>query len=96
MIEPIVVDSFAAFTPGVVVYFLGARMTKRYPVFQRYSIPEPVSGGLIAALVHLFIVCISVRAIQYDLAVRDFLLVYFFTTVRLNACIADLVKGGRS
>jgi ESS family glutamate:Na+ symporter len=34
------------------------------------------------------------REIQYDLAVRDFLLVYFFTTVGLNARVSDLVRGG--
>ena len=94
LLEPIMVDSFAAFTLGIVVYFLGARLTRRFPVLQRYSIPEPVSGGLVAALLALCIVWATGRAIQYDLVVRDFLLVYFFTTVGLNARIADLVKGG--
>ncbi len=92
--EPIQIKAFVAFTLGIVVYFLGARTTSRFPILQKYSIPEPVSGGLIAALVALVIVLLTGRAIEYDLAVRDFLLVYFFTTVGLNARVADLVKGG--
>ncbi|MDJ0858460.1 MAG: sodium/glutamate symporter [Dinoroseobacter sp.] len=94
LLEPILVRSFGAFTLGIVVYFLGARLTRRFPVLQRYSIPEPVSGGLVAALVALGIVWITGREIEYDLAARDFLLVYFFTTVGLNARVADLLKGG--
>jgi ESS family glutamate:Na+ symporter len=94
VLEPILVDSFGAFTLGIVVYFLGARLTLKYPVLQRYSIPEPVSGGLAAALVALGIVWLTGREIQYNLVTRDFLLIYFFTTVGLNARVSDLVKGG--
>lgn len=92
--EPIHIEAFGAFTLGIVVYFLGARLTARHPVLQRYSIPEPVSGGLFAALIALGVVMLTGREIEYDLAARDFLLVYFFTTVGLNARISDLVKGG--
>lgn len=34
------------------------------------------------------------RAVEFDLRARDFLLVYFFTTVGPNARISDLVRGG--
>ena len=40
------------------------------------------------------IVVFSGREIEYDLAARDALLVYFFTTVGLNARLADLRLGG--
>ena len=93
-LEPIEIGAFGAFTLGILVYFLGARMTRKRPILQRYSIPEPVSGGLTAAIIALGIVYYTGREITYDLKVRDFLLVYFFTTVGLNARISDLVKGG--
>lgn len=94
MVDPFVVDGFGAFTLGIVVYFLGARLTRKYPILQRYSIPEPVSGGLLAAIVALAVVVFTGREISYDLAARDFLLVYFFTTVGLNARVSDLLRGG--
>ena len=34
------------------------------------------------------------REISFDLQVRDFLLVYFFTTIGLNARLSDLLRGG--
>lgn len=92
--DPIVIDSFAAFTLGIIVYFLGARLTKRFTILSSYSIPEPVSGGLAAAICALLVVVVTGRTIEYDLSVRDFLLVYFFTTVGLNARISDLTRGG--
>ncbi|WP_420335336.1 sodium/glutamate symporter [Roseibium sp.] len=92
--DPILIDSFAAFTLGIVVYFIGARLTKRFSILSAYSIPEPVSGGLAAAFCALLVVAATGRTIEYDLSVRDFLLVYFFTTVGLNARVSDLTRGG--
>lgn len=94
LLDPIQIGAFGAFTLGILVYFLGARMTRMRPVLQKYSIPEPVSGGLVAALIALGIVYVTGREISYDLSVRDLLLVYFFTTIGLNARLSDLVKGG--
>ncbi|MEM8700539.1 MAG: sodium/glutamate symporter [Pseudomonadota bacterium] len=92
--DPILIDSFAAFTLGIIVYFVGARLTKRFSILSAYSIPEPVSGGLAAAFCALLVVVATGRTIEYDLSVRDFLLVYFFTTVGLNARVSDLTRGG--
>lgn len=94
MVAPILIDSFGAFTIGIVVFFLGAALTRRIAFLSAYSIPEPVSGGLVAAVLSLCVVLWTGRTVSFDLSVRDFLLVYFFTTVGLNARIADLVKGG--
>ena len=33
--------------------------------------------------------------VQFDLATRDLLLVYFFTTIGINASLQDLFKGGK-
>ena len=92
--EPIEVHSFIAVTLGIVVYFLGAKLTERFQILREYSIPEPVSGGLLAAFVTLGVVTFTGREVVYDLASRDSLLIYFFTTIGLNAKLSDLIKGG--
>jgi glutamate:Na+ symporter, ESS family len=91
---PIAVSAFAALTLGIIAYFLGAGLTQRFRILSAYSIPEPVSGGLVAALAALVVVLVTGRAIYYDLAARDALLVYFFTTIGLNARLDDLRRGG--
>lgn len=92
--EIIRLSPFISFTIGIVVYFAGERLTRRFKILSAYNIPEPVSGGLLAALIVLGFVVVSGQAIEFDLRARDFLLVYFFTTVGLNARISDLVRGG--
>ena len=94
-IHLIEVSAFSALTVGIVTYFVGAKLTRRIPVLARYSIPEPVSGGLFAAAAGLGIFLFTGREISYDLAARDALLIYFFTAVGLNARIQDLLRGGR-
>ncbi|MEM1315875.1 MAG: sodium/glutamate symporter [Pseudomonadota bacterium] len=88
------VDAFTTMTLGIVVYFLGARLTAKLPILRAYSIPEPVSGGLLAAVAALGVVWLTGREVTWTLSIRDALLVYFFTTVGLNARLSDLVKGG--
>ena len=80
---------------GIIVLFVGKRLTDRLGFLEEYSIPEPVSGGLIAAFLALMVVLLTGREISYDLTARDALLVYFFTTIGLNARLSDLLGGGR-
>lgn len=91
---PIAVSGFVALTFGIIAYFAGAYLTQRFRVLAAYSIPEPVTGGLVAAVLVLMVYLITGRAVAFDLAARDALLVYFFTTIGLNARLDDLRRGG--
>jgi len=88
-------DNFVAYTIGIVVYFAGMRLNGRFAVLRAYNIPEPVTGGLLAALIALLLYVGLNVEINYDLETRDRLLVYFFTAIGLNARFSDLVAGGR-
>lgn len=87
--------AFIAMTLGMIVYFLGVFLTREVAFLRNYNIPEPVSGGLVVATGVWLIFIFTGHAIEFDLSVRDALLVIFFTTVGLNARIADLLRGGR-
>jgi ESS family glutamate:Na+ symporter len=95
MIETYVVPDFVAFTLGMVVYFIGSRLTRRHAFLRDYNIPEPVSGGLAVALIIWAIYAFGKIEIEFELDTRDTLLVIFFTTIGLNARFADLVRGGK-
>ena len=92
--SPIAVSSFVALTFGIIAYFLGAFLTRRFRILAAYSIPEPVTGGLAAAVLALMVYLVVGREIVYDLGARDALLVYFFTTIGLDARLDDLRRGG--
>ena len=70
-------------------------MVERINFLRAYNIPEPVTGGILAALAALAIFMITGAEIHYELDTRDRLLVYIFTAIGLNTRIADLLSGGR-
>ena len=94
MTQEIEINAFIALTIGFVVFFLGQRLTKKIRFLSEYNIPEPVSGGIAVALLTWAVYAFLDREISFDLSARDALLVYFFTTVGLNARFSDLLRGG--
>lgn len=89
------VSSFLSYTVGIVVFFLGMQCNRRVALLREYNIPEPVTGGLIAASFSLFLYVVFSVEVTFDLQTRDILLVYFFTSIGLNARLSDLVSGGK-
>lgn len=88
-------NGFHAISFGIVVLFVGKRLNQKVKLFREFSIPEPVTGGILfSILFSLFYVLTSIE-IKFDLYARDVLLVYFFTTIGINANLKDLLKGGK-
>ncbi len=88
-------DEFASFNLAILVYFLGVKLNKRLPILRHYNIPEPVSGGLLVALLAFIAYAGLGHEISFSLQSRDYLLYCFFTAIGLNARFSDLAKGGR-
>ncbi len=89
------VPDFIAVTIGLLVFFLGAFLTRKIDILKNYNIPEPVAGGIAAALITWAAFSFFSIEISFDLSTRDELLVIFFTTIGLNARLSDLIAGGR-
>ena len=89
------IGPFLAFTIGIIVLFVGKRINDAVGFLREYSIPEPVTGGLLFSLLIALIYAFADVAINFELGARDLLLVYFFTTIGINASIKDLLAGGK-
>ncbi|RIH71954.1 sodium/glutamate symporter [Vibrio splendidus] len=87
--------SFFAVTMGIVVLFIGRRLNQVIGFLKEFSIPEPVSGGILASLLFAALYATTSIEVQFDLLARDVLLVYFFTTIGINSSLKDLFKGGK-
>jgi len=90
-----VVPDFLTVTLGFAVYLVGARVNSRYEILRQFNIPEPVTGGLLAAIAVLILYLTTGLELAFELDSRDFLLVLFFAGIGLNARISDLIKGGK-
>jgi glutamate:Na+ symporter, ESS family len=89
------VGPFLAVTLGIIVLFAGKRLNDAIGFLREFSIPEPVTGGTLFCVLFTVVYAISGISVQFDLAARDILLVYFFTTIGINASLKDLLAGGK-
>jgi glutamate:Na+ symporter, ESS family len=89
------VGPFLAVTLGIIVLFAGKRLNDAIGFLREFSIPEPVTGGMLFCVLFTVVYAISGISVEFDLAARDILLVYFFTTIGINASLKDLLAGGK-
>ena len=88
------IEPFLAVTLGILVLFIGKRLNDSIRILQNFSIPEPVTGGLLFSILFGVVYAVSGVGVEFDLAARDVLLVYFFTTIGINASLKDLLAVG--
>jgi ESS family glutamate:Na+ symporter len=89
------IGGFVSFTLAIILLFVGKIALTRYEVLRRYSIPEPVIGGFIAAIVVGALFLLFNLQLTFQLRVQDYLLLYFFAGIGLNSDIKTLLSGGR-
>jgi ESS family glutamate:Na+ symporter len=89
------IDQFLAVTLGIIVLFVGKRLNDAVAFLREFSIPEAVTGGLLFSVLFAIVYAASGVAVEFELGARDFLLVYFFTTIGINASLKDLLAGGK-
>ena len=80
---------------AILVLYLGKYLTSKIAFLREYNIPEPVSGGLIASILFGILYGAFDLELQFDLQLRDALLIVFFTTIGLSSKLSTLVQGGK-
>lgn len=88
-------ESFFTVTLAIIVLFLGKGLNLRFRFLRDFNIPEPVVGGLIFSILFALIYFILDIIVEFNLAARDLMLVYFFTTIGLHSNVMELVRGGK-
>lgn len=68
------IDAFYTFTIAITLLLVGKIVTVKTPLLRKYSIPEPVVGGLLCTVVVALFYAAFDRRITFDLQMRDFLL----------------------
>src|ERR1700755_1637127 len=91
-----VAPDFLALTLGLVVYFIGVIVTRNVAFLRNYNIPEPVTGGFLAAVFLWVLHAGTGWPIGFEMIARDKLLVIFFASVGINSRLSDLLAGGKA
>lgn len=93
--DALALDGRATIVIAVLVLFIGKWLSARATFLRKYSIPESVSGGLFASSIFGLVTVLLDFKVSFDLAIRDELLILFFTTVGLSSKLSTLAKGGK-
>jgi ESS family glutamate:Na+ symporter len=79
---------------SILVLFAGRALVAHVGVLQRFSIPAPVVGGGLVAILLALADGLAGLKLSFNLALKDSLLLMFFTTIGLAADARLLAKGG--
>lgn len=82
-------DTLATLVAATLTLLLGRKLVHSVSFLKKYTIPEPVAGGLLVALALLVLKKHGLGS-QLDMSLRDPLMLAFFATIGLNANIASL------
>ncbi|CDH20755.1 glutamate transport protein (GltS family) [Xenorhabdus bovienii str. kraussei Quebec] len=88
-------DIYGTLVAATLVLLLGRKLVQSIPFLEKYTIPEPVAGGLLVAVVLLAVKQSTDWEISFDLSLKDPLMLMFFATIGLNANLASLKAGGK-
>lgn len=79
---------------ALVVLYAGRTLVAHTAFLKRFSIPPPVVGGVLVAILLAVTDAFGGVRVSFDMSLRDNLLLMFFTTVGLSADARMLARGG--
>jgi len=89
-------DTYGTLVAATLVLLLGGKCVRSIPLLRKYTIPAPVAGGLLVALLLLLVKKTVDWEVSFDMSLRDPLMLAFFATIGLNANLARLRAGGKA
>ncbi|MBN6512598.1 sodium/glutamate symporter [Acinetobacter pittii] len=89
-----VFNGFYTLISAVIVLLLGRFLVNRIDFLKRYNIPEPVAGGLVAAVVSLLVHTLWGYSIVFSSELQTSFMLVFFASIGLSANFMKLKEGG--
>lgn len=89
-------DVYGTFVAATLVLLLGRKLVQSVTILKRYTIPEPVAGGLLVALILLLLKTTLDWGVSFDLSLQEPMMLAFFATIGLNANLLSLKAGGKT
>lgn len=92
--DTIAVDPYYTLIVATLVLLVGRLMVDRIKFLQDFNIPEPVAGGLLAAVI-IYILHVSTGvSFAFDKGLQDSFMLIFFSSIGLSADFYRLKAGG--
>jgi len=96
MKSTISLDPVASLLAAVVVLLIGTLLNRRIRLLSRYNIPDPITGGVLFALIASILWATLDFKLIIDQTLKPLLLLMFFAGVGMTADLRQLKRGGRA
>lgn len=90
------VDAFGTIVIAVFFLFIGRYLVNKINFFKNYNLPEPVIGGLVAAITAFILYKFFNISATFNSQIQTILMLMFFTSVGLGADFVKLKEGGKA
>ncbi|WP_111858354.1 sodium/glutamate symporter [Acinetobacter sp. CFCC 10889] len=87
-------NAFYTLIAAVIVLLLGRFLVRKIEFLRKYNIPEPVAGGLVAAVISLIVHNMFGYSITTSSELQTSFMLVFFASIGLSANFAKLKEGG--
>ncbi len=91
---PAAIGSYGSLVAASLVLLFGRMLLERVAILKALTIPEPVAGGLVVALLMLLTQQLTGFTVMFDTSLQTPLMLAFFATIGLSANLASLKAGG--
>ncbi|MBM5570298.1 MULTISPECIES: sodium/glutamate symporter [Deefgea] len=88
------ISGYGTLVAASLVLLFGRVLVEKTAPLKAFTIPEPVAGGLVVALLMLFAQQVAGVTIKFDTSLQTPLMLAFFATIGLSANLATLKAGG--
>jgi len=92
--DTIAVDPYYTLIVATLVLLVGRLMVDRIKFLQDFNIPEPVAGGLLAAVIIYILHASTGVSFAFDKGLQDSFMLIFFSSIGLSAAFSRLKAGG--
>lgn len=90
----VAIGSYGTLVAASLVLLFGRFLVERTAPLKAFTIPEPVAGGLVVALLMLMVQQLTGLSVKFDTSIQTPLMLAFFATIGLSANLSSLRAGG--
>ena len=91
----IIIDPYYTLIIATLVLLVGRFLVTKIKLLKNFNIPEPVAGGLLAAVIIYLLYATTSTSLEFNTSLQDAFMLFFFSSIGLSADFSRLKAGGK-
>ena len=93
--KSIIIDPYYTLIIATLVLLVGRLLVTKVKILRDFNIPEPVAGGLLAAVIIYLLYIKYEISLDFSTNLQDAFMLFFFSSIGLSADFSRLKAGGK-